>query len=320
MNIRRRLLLAAVTGALAPTAYATGFPSKPVRIIVPFPAGGAADNAMRVVAKKLAEYWQQQVLVENSAGVHAIKAGAAAAPDGYSFLLAAGSQMVTGPLMRAKLPYDPRRDFVPVARLVTSPPVLVVHPSLGVKSVSELIAIAKKKPGALNFSSSGIGSPNQLAMEMFQSMTGTEMVHVPYRGGAPSVVELVGGQVQLGVNAIPSVLPHLKSGKLTPLAVASASRARALPDLPTVAEAGVPGFEYTIWYALFAPARTPADIVAKVSADVQRALGEQDVAEILAQQGNEPAPTNAQDLARFMAEDTERWRKLVKERGLKIDE
>jgi tripartite-type tricarboxylate transporter receptor subunit TctC len=313
------LFALALAGPAAP-AHAADFPQRPVKVIVPFPAGGAADAAMRVIGKKLTEYWSQQVLVENSAGVHAIKAGAAAPADGHHLLLAAGSQMVTGPLMRSKLPYHPQRDFVPVGRLVTNPPVLVVHPSVGVASVRDLVSLAKRSPGDLNFSSSGIGSPNQLAMELFQAMTGTEMVHVPYKGGAPSVIELVGGQVQLGINAIPSVLTHIRSNRLVPLAVASKERARALPDLPTIAEAGVPGFEYTIWYALFAPAATPPGIVQRISLDLQRALADPEVARQLTEQGNEPAPASSAELAQFIAQDTQRWKALVHDRRLKVEE
>ncbi|WP_127995884.1 Bug family tripartite tricarboxylate transporter substrate binding protein [Piscinibacter defluvii] len=313
-------LFALALGSPLGPAQAAEFPQRPVKVLVPFPAGGAADAAMRVVAKKLTEYWTHQVLVENSAGVQAIKAGAAAPADGHHLLLAAGSQMVTGPLMRTKLPYHPQRDFVPVGRLVTNPPVLVVHPSIGVASVRDLVALAKRKPGDLNFSSSGIGSPNQLAMELFQAMTGTEMVHVPYKGGAPSVVELVGGQVQLGINAIPSVLTHIRSNRLVPLAVASKDRARSLPELPTIAEAGVPGFEYTIWYALFAPAATPPEIVQRISRDLQRALADPEVARQLSDQGNEPAPASSAELARFMAQDSQRWAALVRERKLQVEE
>ncbi len=310
----------AVLALAAGLARAGDFPERPVKVLVPFPAGGAADNAMRVVGKKLAEYWKQQVLIENSAGVHAIKLGAMAPADGYNLLLAAGSQIVTYPLLRAKLPYNPQTDLVPVARLVTNPPVLVAHPSLGVKSVPELIAAAKKKPGALNYASSGIGSPNHLAMEMFEDMTGTELTHIPYKGGAPAVVELVGGQVQLGVNAIPSVLAHIRSHKLVPLAVASSQRARSLPELPTIAEAGVTGFEYTIWYGLFAPAKTPPQLVARISEDVQRALAEPEVQRLLLDQGNEPSPSSAAKLAQFIQQDTARWTRLVRERKLKIEE
>lgn len=314
------LCLGAVGAVASAPAVAAGFPERPVRVIVPFPAGGAADLAMRVVGRRLAEHWKQPVLVENGAGVPAIMAGAHAPADGHHLLLAAGSQMVTGPLLRSKLPYRPQRDFVPVGRLVTNPPVLVVHPSLGVKSVEDLVSLARQRPGELNYSSSGIGSPNQLAMEMLQSMTGTRMVHVPYKGGALSVTDLVGGHVQAGINAIPSVLPHIRSGRLVALAVAGGQRARALPGLPTLAEAGVPGFDYTIWYALFAPAKTPEALVAKISDDLQHALADPEVTRLLLEQGNEPAPTSAGTLARFIQQDSQRWARLVRERRLTVEE
>lgn len=320
MNITktRRFLLAALAAFVTQTAFAA-YPEKPVRIIVPFPAGGAADNAMRVVALKLSDYWSKPVVIDNRPGVPGLLAAAAAAPDGYTLLLGAGSSIVTHPLINSKLPFDPARDFAPIGRIVANVPVLVVHPSLGVKSVKELVAMAKKKPGVLNFSSSGHGSPNHLAMELFMAMSDTKMVHVPYKGGAPSVNELVGGHVQMGINAVPSVISYIKAGKLTALGVASAHRDRSLPEVPTVAEAGVPGFEYEIWYALFAPSRTPADIIAKTSADLQRALAEPDVVRKLLEQGAEPRPSSAQELGQYIKDDTARWAKLIKERNLKID-
>lgn len=314
----RRFLLAALA-ALTTQAVFAAYPDKPVRIIVPFPAGGAADNAMRVVALKLSDYWSKPVIIENRPGVPGLQAAAMAAPDGYTLLLGAGSSIVTHPLINSKLPFNPSRDFAPIGRVVANVPILVVHPSLGIKSVKELVALAKKNPGTLNFSSSGHGSPNHLAMELFMAMSDTKMVHVPYKGGAPSVNELAGGHVQMGVNAVPSVMPYIKAGKLTALAVASARRDRSLPDVPTVAESGLPGFEYEIWYALFAPSRTPTDIIAKTSADLQRALAEPDVVRKLIEQGNEPRPSSAQDLAQYIKDDTARWTKVIKERNLKID-
>jgi tripartite-type tricarboxylate transporter receptor subunit TctC len=311
--------IAALIATIAQPALAADYPAKPVRIIVPFSPGAAADAVTRVVAKKLTDYWGKQVILDNRPGVPGVQVAAAAPADGYSLLLGAGSNIVTSPLMMAKAPYDAQKDFAPVSRVVNIPPILTTHPSLGVKSVKELIALAKTKPGELNYSSSGLGAPNHLAMELFMVMTGTKMVHVPYKGAAPSVTEMVAGQVQLGFNAIPSVLQHVQSGKLTALAVSSARRARALPNLPTIAESAVPGFEYNIWYGLFAPARTPAPLVSKISSDVQRALKESDVVQQLVAQGTEPAPSTSAELAQYIKEDTARWSKIVKERNLKLE-
>jgi tripartite-type tricarboxylate transporter receptor subunit TctC len=312
------LALLALFSLSTPVARAAEYPAKPVRIIVPFSAGAAADAVTRVVANKLIAYWGKQVLLDNRPGVPGIQVAAQSPPDGYTLLMGAGSSMVTGPLMAAKPVYDPQRDFAPVSRLVTIAPILTAHPSVEAKSVKELIALAKKRPGELNYSSSGMGAPNHLAMELLLVMTGTNMVHVPYKGGAPSVTELIAGQVQLGFNAIPTVLQYVKDGKLRALAVGSPKRVRALPELPAVAET-VPGFEYEIWYGLFAPSKTPAPIVAKVSTDVQRALGEPDVVQQLVAQGTEPAPTTPEQLSQYIRDDTARWTKIVKERNLKLN-
>jgi tripartite-type tricarboxylate transporter receptor subunit TctC len=318
MNLRCRLFVAVACALCASSVFSAEYPVKPVRIIVPFSAGAAADAVTRVVANKLIAYWGKQVLLDNRPGVPGIQVAAQSAPDGYTFLMGAGSSMVTGPLMAAKPLYDPQRDFAPVSRLVTIAPILTTHPSVGVTTVKELISLARKRPGELNYSSSGMGAPNHLAMELFLVLTGTNMVHVPYKGGAPSVTELIAGQVQLGFNAIPTVLQYVKDGKLKALAVGSARRVRAVPDLPTIAET-VPGFEYEIWYGLFAPAKTPAAVVAKVSADVQRALRDPDVVRQLVAQGTEPAPTTPEQLTQYIRDDTARWTKIVKERNLKIN-
>jgi tripartite-type tricarboxylate transporter receptor subunit TctC len=316
--VRRLFCFGATFAAVFGThAFGADYPAKPVRIIVPFSAGAAADAVTRVVARKLTDYWGKQVLLDNRPGIPGIQVAAYAAPDGYSLLMGAGSSMVTGPLMATQPAYDPERDFAPVSRLVTIAPILTAHPSLRVKTVKELIALAKAKPGQLNYSSSGTGAPNHLAMELFLVLTGTDMVHVPYKGGAPSVTELIAGQVQLGFNAIPSVLQFVKDGRLTPLGVGSLKRAHTLPDVPSIAET-VKGFEYEIWYGLFAPSKTPPAIVSKISADVQRALKEPDVIQQLLAQGTEPAPTTPQQLTQYIHEDTARWAKIVKERGLKV--
>ena len=319
---QRRALLSSVLASLAlalPMAAHAEYPERPVRVIVPFAAGAAADSAMRVVGKRMGELLGQSVVIEARPGVPGIQAAAIAAPDGYTLLLGAGSAMVTHPLLNSKLPYDPIKDFVPVGRILINVPILTVHPSTNVKTIKELLALAKAKPKTLNYSSSGMGSPNHLAVEMLEDMSGTSMIHVPYKGAAPSVVDLVAGHVQLGINAIPSVAGQIKSGKLVPLGVASAKRSRLLPDVPTIAEAGVPGFEYEIWYALFAPAKTPSAAVAKASAALQTALRDPAVQAALLEQGAEPAPTTSQELAAYMQQDITKWRRLIKERNLQLE-
>lgn len=316
---RYKKFFALLLALALPTAHAAGYPEKAVRIIVPFPAGAAADTAMRVVGRKMSEIWRQPVVIENRAGAAGMQSGATARADGYTLMVGAGSLMVTAPLLSSKLTYNPSRDFVPVGRVLINVPILTTHPGLHTNTLQELIALARKSPGTLNYSSSGNGSPGHLSMEMFQAATGTQMVQVPYKGGAPAVNELVGGHVQLGINAVPSVLNQIKAGQLIPLAVASAKRSRALPNVPTMAEAGVKDFEYDIWYALFAPANTPAGVVENASATLRSALADPEVVQLLITQGAEPAPTTSQELARFMQADSARWAKLVKERNLKLD-
>lgn len=320
MNISKHFWLALLAAfALQAHAAQGDYPDKLLRIVVPFPPGAAADSAMRVVAAKMAADLRQPVIIDNRPGAAGIQSVAVAPADGYTLLLGAGSGMVTAPLLNTKLTYNPTRDFAPVGRVLVNVPVLTTHPSLGARTIKELVALARQKPGRLDYSTSGAGSPGHLAMELFQQMTGTSMVQIPYKGGGPAVNELVGGHVHLGINAVPSVLPHIRSGKLVAMAVASGKRSKALPDVPTIAEAGVPGFEYDIWYALFAPARTPPAVVTRVNTALLAALNDPDVARQLVEQGAEPAPTTPQDLARFMKDDTALWTKVIKDRKLKID-
>jgi tripartite-type tricarboxylate transporter receptor subunit TctC len=311
-------LLLCLIAAYGTAAAAADYPVKPVRIIVPFAAGGAADAVTRVVAHKLTEYWGKQVILDNRPGIPGVMIAANAPADGYALLMAAGSNMVTTPLTMRQPPYDPQKAFAPVGQIVNIPPILTTHPSLGVKNLKELIALAKRRPGELNYSSSGIGAPNHLAMALLETLAGIKMVHVPYKGGAISTTDLMSGQVQLAFNAIPSVLQYINTGKLTAIAVSSAKRAQTLPQLPTMAET-LPGFQYNIWYGLFAPAGTPPELIQKISTDVQRALKEPDVIPLLTAQGTEPAPTTSQQLAAYIREDTERWARIVRERDLKVD-
>ena len=295
------------------------YPDRPVKIIVPFSAGAAADAVMRPLAAALAAKWQQQVLVENRPGLTVGPQSAAAAPaDGYTLLFGAASTMVTTPLTTAKLPYDVKRDFVPVVRLAILPTVLAVNPALGARSLKDLMALVRARPAALNYASSGRGAPNHLAMEYLLSLTGGEMVNVPYKGAAPAVVDMVGNQVQVGFMAVPSVLPHLRSGRLLALAVGSKKRSPLLPDVPTVSET-VPGFEYFAWYGLFAPKGTPAAVIDKVYADVVQVLGTPELQRVLMAEGSEPSPTTGTELAREIEKETLLWKGIIQQRKLQLD-
>jgi tripartite-type tricarboxylate transporter receptor subunit TctC len=316
---RLAILLLALAGAPFGTPAVAAWPERTVKVVVPFAAGGPADGAMRIAARRLNELWGQPVIVENKPGAPGI-AGVATAPgDGYTLLLGAGSSIVTAPLINRKLPYR-SADFAPITLLTTSTLILTAHPSLGVRSLNDFVAHAKANPGTLNFSSSGLGSPGHLMMEMLQQRTGTKLTHVPYKGGAPAVIDLVGGVVQAGVNATPTVINYIQSGKLLPLAVASRSRDRSLPGVPTMAEAGLPNLEFDVWYGLFAPAKTPAAIVDKVSADLRRVLAEPEVQKQLRAQGSESAGTTPAQLGLQVQDEIRVWSQLIRERQLSLDE
>jgi tripartite-type tricarboxylate transporter receptor subunit TctC len=244
---------------------------------------------------------------------------ARAAPDGYTFLVGTAGGMTINPALQPKLPYDPFRDFTPVGMLVNNPQILVAHPTLAARNVKELAALAKAKPGQLNFASAGTGTATHLGLELLKITAGFDAVHVPYKGGAPAVADLIGGQVHLLWVSIPSVLPHVKSGRLRALAVSTAKRSASAPDIPTVAESGYPGFEYSNWNALFAPAKTPPAIVSKVNAAIVKILNEPDISQRLSSQGADPAPGSPEDLARYMRTDHERWKKVIRAAGIKPD-
>ncbi len=304
----------------AATAAAAAWPDRPVRIVVPFPAGAAADSSTRVLARKLGEMWKQPVIVDNRPGAPGVISAINSQPDGYTLLLGAGSLIVTNPLLNKRVAYDPQRDLVPVVQVLTNTPILTVHPSLGIKTVKDLVAYATRKPGELNYSSSGMGSPNHLMMEMFTAQTATRMVHIAYKGAAPSVQELLAGTVQLGINATPSVLQHIKTGKLVPLAVTTRKRDRAFPDVPTMIEAGYPNFDFTIWYGLFAPSRTPAALVSKINLDVQGVLQDPELVQQFAALGADAAPTTADRFAAIVQSDRVLWGRLIKEKKLSLGE
>ena len=317
-----KLLLLSPLLWTAGLVHAQAYPSKPIRWIVTYPPGGPTDFVARAVGAKLGAAWGQQVVIDNRAGAGGAlgtELAARAAPDGYTLLFGTSGGLTINPALISKLPYDPVRDFAPVSLLVINPQILVVHNSVPVNSVKELIAYAKAKPGQLNYASVGQGSPNQLGMELLKTLTGIDMVHVPYKGTGPAVTDLLGGQVQLMFNSMPLVLPLVKSGKLKGLAVGSPQRSPAAPDLPTVAEAGVPGFENVTWYGMFAPARTPAEIITKLNAQVVKILADPEMAQRLASQGAEPRSTTPAELAAFMRVEAVRWGKVIKTAGIKLE-
>ena len=305
--------------ALATGAFAQTFPSKPIKLIVTYPPGGGADLMARLVAPRMAETLGQPVVVENKPGAGG-QIGAAevarAAPDGYTILLDAANHAVN-PSLYATLPYDPAKAFAPISLLVRFPNVLVVNPQFPAKDVKELIAMAKAKPGSVAFASSGSGSAQHLAGELFRQRAGVDMTHIPYKGGGPALNDVIGGQVPIFFGNMASSLPHVKAGKLRALAITGSKRSDALPDVPTMAEAGLPDYEVNEWNAIFAPAGTPAPIVAKLAEAIAKALHAPDVRERVASLGGEIAALGPQDTARFVSEQTETWGKVIRAARIK---
>ena len=297
--------------ALAQTAY----PARPIRVIVPFAPGGASDLLPRMLGQKLTEAWGQQVIIDNrpgAAGNIGMELGSKAAADGYTLTSAPNGNLVVNPHMYAKLPYDVFRDFAPISLLATVQNVLVVHPSLPVKSVSDLVALAKARPGALTYASPGNGSQGHVGVELLKMMTGIDLIHVPYGGVGPALRELLGGQVALGLVQTQAAITHVQSGKLRALALASAKRMAIFPGLPTIAESNLPGYEAVSWYALMAPTATPPDIVNKLQAELSRAVRLPDIRERLSALGAEPLGSTPEQLAERMKTESARWAKVVK--------
>ena len=299
--------------AVAAAAPAPAYPQKPIRIIAPFPPGGPGDIVAREISLRLTELWGQQAVVDNRAGAGGMIAHemlAKSAPDGYTLLMGSSGGMVIQPMMPAKLPYDAMKDFAQVSKVILATHALVLNPQIEAASVKELIALAKARPGKLNFASAGIGSATQLSGELFKSMAAIDIVHVPYKGGVPALTDIVAGQVQFMFNSVPPVLPFSKVGKLKIIAVTSASRMALMPEVATVAET-LPGFQSGVWYAIFAPAGTPPAIVRKLSAALITILSEPDLARRLTAQGVEPQGSTPQELARLIDEDRARWKPVI---------
>ena len=302
-------------------AQAQPFPSRPIRLISPYPPGGGNDVLARLIADKMGDGLGQRVVVDNRAGANTIVGTdivAKSAPDGHTLVLVPNS-FVTNVGFYAKLPYDTVRDFAPIALVALSPQMLVVHPSVPATTVKELITLAKAKPGYYSYGSSGNGSVGHLAMALFDMMAGVKMEHIAYKGTAPAVTELLGGQIPLMMSSMLSVLPQVRAGKLRLLAVSTARRSPAVPDTPTIAESGVPGYEATLWYGLVAAARTPAPVLEKLSSQVEKTLLDPEIIEKLARQGVEPYYYGPQEFARRVRDEIPKWAKVIKDAGIRIE-
>ena len=315
-------VLATLACLAAPHAIASDYPTKPVRIIVQFTAGTSTDILARIVAQKMSQDWGQQVIVDNRPGAGAVlgtEMGAKAPPDGYTLTMAVSSAFGINPTLYAKLPYDAIRDFAPIANLGLTPQTLVASPSAPFKSVKEFVAAAKEKPGQVNYASLGSGSTSHLTMEMFRSTAGIKLNHVPFKGSADAHTQLMGGQIPAMFDAIPATLPHIKSGKLRGLGIATLKRSQFLPDLPTIAEAGYPGFEAVGWIGIAAPAKTPVAILDKLNAEMVKIINAPDVSERLATLAFTPVGDSRAQFAAYIKSEIAKWGSAVKESGAKAD-
>jgi tripartite-type tricarboxylate transporter receptor subunit TctC len=317
-------LLGAVCGGGALAAFAAAaqdYPAKPVRIIVGFPPGGATDLVARLLAPKLADAFKQQVIVDNRPGANGIIATdltAKAPPDGYTLHLGTLSALVITPAI-TKVPYDPFKDFSPIGRTVALQNIFIAHPALPVRNIKELIALARARPGKLNFASSGTGSTGHLSGELLKSMAKIDMTHVPYKGGGPALTDLLGGHVELFVAIISTAVPQVKAGKARGLAVTGDKRAAALPDVPTVDESGVKGYESTNWYCILGPANLPRPIVERWHKEMTAALNSPEIKQALFDRGIDAAPTSPAEFTAFLKSETAKWTKVVKASGIKPD-
>ena len=307
---------------MALPASAQPYPNKPVRLIVTFAAGGGTDLAARAVAPKLSEALGQPVVIENRAGANGAvgaEATAKAAPDGYTLMVGAAGTLAVAPHLNSKMPFDTFKDFAPVSLLATSPFVVTVNPGVKAESLRDLLALAKAQPGKLSFGSSGTGGAPQLAGELFKAQAGVDMLHVPYKGLGPALTDLLGGQIQIVFADVGLVTANLKAGKLRGLAITSAARSVVLPDLPTVAEAGVPGYAAGTWYGVFAPAATPAPVIARLSDEIRKVLALPEVRNALLAQGVEASGNTPEQYAAFLREEYNKWGKVIRDANIKAE-
>ncbi len=311
-----------VSAQATSTGSGQAYPTKPIRLIVPFPPGGSTDILARSVAQKLTEAWGQQVIIDNrggAGGTIGAELAAKAPHDGYTLMMGHIGTLAVNVSLYSKLSYDPLKDFVPVCMVALVPNVLVVNPALPVRNVTELIVYAKANPGKLNYSSGGNGSAAHLAVEYFKLQTGTSIVHVPYKGTGPSVADLIGGQVSMTMTGAPAVMGHVQSGRLRALGVSSPQRVPALSQIPTVDEAGVPGFDATQWYGIVAPAGTPKDIVTKLNAEIRKIMQSKDMLERLNTEGAIAAAGTPEEFGAYIKSEIARWAAVVKAAGMKAD-
>ncbi len=324
MNLRGLTIAFATVSAMWSMAAMAqpAYPVKPIRMVVPFPPGGTTDILARVAGQKITEATGQQVIVDNRPGAGGnigTEIVARAPADGYTLLTDPGSTLTINPSLFPKLPFDPLKDFAPITIIAAVPNLLVVHPSLPAKTVKELIALAKARPGQLNYASTGAGQSTHLSLELFKLMGGLNITHIPYKGSSPALTDVLAGQVTIMFDNMPSCLPHVKAGKLRALGVSTLQRSPALPALPTIAESGLPGFEVSVWFGVLAPAGTPRDIVSRLNAVVVKALAAPDVRQRLAGQGAEAVGNTPEQFTAQMQRDLVKWAKVVKDANIRID-
>jgi tripartite-type tricarboxylate transporter receptor subunit TctC len=322
MKMCIRLIIAILVMLAGTPAFAQTFPNKPVHFICPLPPGGDVDIVTRILSNKLSELWGQPVIVDNrvgAGGTIGAAAAAKAAPDGYTIFMGGVGNTVTAPFLYKNLPYDGVRAFAPVTLVGATPMVLAVNPSLPFKTIQEFVAYAKANPGKLTYASAGVGSTIQLPMELLRLQAGVDIVHVAYKGAAPALTEVLGGQVASMFAGLPALQAHIKSGKLRALAVTASKRSAELPNVPTIAESGFPGFEVMFWFAVFAPAGTPQAVVTKLQADVVKALRTPDVQRRLIEEGLEISASSPDQLAEYVKAETTKWSKVIREAKITLE-
>jgi tripartite-type tricarboxylate transporter receptor subunit TctC len=326
MHIRRSAWAALALACAAVSApvhgQAQSYPGKPVRWVIPFPPGGGTDVISRTLAQKLSELWGQQVIADNrpgSGGTIGLAAAAKLPPDGYNIVIGQLANMAIAPALYPKLPYDPVKDFAPVTLALTSPLILVVHPSVPAKNVKELIALARAKPDAITFGSPGNGTTGHLSIELIKSAGKVKMVHIPYKGAVPAFTGLLGGEIAVYMSSIQPALPMLKAGRVRALGVTSTKRIPTLPDVPTIAETGLPGYEVTNWYGVLTPAGVPKDVLGKLHGDLVKVMKQPDVQQRFAAEGGDATPNTPEQFGAFIRNEIVKWGKAVRESGAKVE-